>query len=155
MTPTKKVTPFLMFKDLGPAMEFYAATVPGFSAENVVRAGKDGPVMSAELVFDGQRFLAYSGGAHFKFSDAFSLFVLCEDQREVDAFWDKLVTAGSTPVRCGWITDPFGLSWQIIPRRFTELMSDKDPKKVQAVMAAMMQMTKLEVAGLEKAYAGA
>lgn len=75
-----------------------------------------------------------------------------EDQEEVDEYWDKLVSAGATPSRCGWITDPFGLSWQIVPRRFIELISDRDHRKVKAVMASMMTMVKLDVAALERAY---
>jgi predicted 3-demethylubiquinone-9 3-methyltransferase (glyoxalase superfamily) len=148
-----KVTPFLMFNDqLEAAIELYTATFPGSEARSVTRRGKGGPVISAELVVGGQRFMAYNGGAHFQFAEGFSMFVACEDQREVDEYWDKLVRAGAKPSRCGWITDPFGLSWQIIPKRFMELMGDKDPKKVQAVVAAMMKMVKLDVAALEKAY---
>jgi predicted 3-demethylubiquinone-9 3-methyltransferase (glyoxalase superfamily) len=148
-----KVTPFLMFNDqLEAALEFYAATFPDSEVTSVNRAGKGGPVISAEFIVGGQRFMGYNGGSHFHFADGFSLFVACEDQREVDQYWDKLVRAGAKPSRCGWITDPFGLSWQIIPKRFMELMGDKDPKKVQAVVAAMMQMVKLDVAALEKAY---
>ena len=96
--------------------------------------------------------MGYNGGSYFKFSDAFSLFVDCENQAEVDAYWDKLVSAGATPVQCGWITDPFGVSWQIVPRRFMELINDDNPKKVKAVMDAMLKMVKLDVATLEKAY---
>jgi len=149
------LTPFLMFEDrLEEAMGFYTATFPGSRIVVRSRTGVDGPVVSAEFVVAGQRFLAYAGGPHFRFSDAFSMFLLCEDQAEVDLYWDKLVAAGSTPVRCGWITDPFGLSWQIIPRRFTELVADPDPRKVQAVMGAMMGMVKLDVRGLQEAYDG-
>jgi predicted 3-demethylubiquinone-9 3-methyltransferase (glyoxalase superfamily) len=83
------------------------------------------------------------------------LFVDCADQREVDDYWDKIVRAGGKPSQCGWITDPFGVSWQIVPRRFMELVGDANPKKVQAVMAAMMEMVKLDVAALERAYAEA
>ena len=136
-------------------MEFYTATFPDSEVRNVARAGKDGPVISAEFVVGGQSFMAYNGGPHFTFSEGFSLYVDCEDQAEVDGYWDKLVRAGAKPSRCGWITDPFGLSWQIIPRRFVELVRDKDPKKVKAVIEAMMTMSKLEVAALERAYAGA
>jgi len=151
-----KVTPFLMFNDqLEAALEFYTATFPDSEVRNVARAGRDGPVFSAEFVVGGQSFMAYNGGPHFSFSEGFSLYVDCEDQDEVDEYWDKLVRAGAQPSRCGWITDPFGLSWQIIPRRFVELMRDQDPRKVKAVMEAMMTMSKLEVAALEKAYAGA
>jgi predicted 3-demethylubiquinone-9 3-methyltransferase (glyoxalase superfamily) len=152
----KLVTPFLMFNDqLEAAMKFYLATFPDTKVRRVARDGKKGPVRSAELVIGGQPFMAYNGGPHFAFSDAFSLFVACRDQREVDRYWNKLVKAGGTPVQCGWIKDPFGLSWQIVPRRFMELMGDKDPRKVQAVVAAMMKMVKLDVKGLEQAYRGA
>jgi predicted 3-demethylubiquinone-9 3-methyltransferase (glyoxalase superfamily) len=152
----KKVTPFLMFDDrLEAAMTFYLATFPETKVKRVMRDGKNGPVRAAELVIGGQAFMAYNGGPHFKFTDAFSLFVECEDQREVDRYWKKLLAAGATPIQCGWIRDPFGLSWQIIPKQFIALTGDKDPKKVQAVMAAMMKMVKLDVKGLEKAYRSA
>ena len=148
-----KVTPFLMFNDqLEAAMAFYTATFPDSKVKNVARTGKDGPVMSAEFVVGGQAFMGYNGGPYFKFSEGFSLFVDCEDQKEVDTYWDKLLAAGATPSQCGWITDPFGVTWQIVPRRFMQLIGDKDPKKVKAVMEAMMTMVKLDVAALEKAY---
>jgi predicted 3-demethylubiquinone-9 3-methyltransferase (glyoxalase superfamily) len=151
-----KVTPFLMFNDqLEAAIEFYTATFPDSEVRNVTRGGKGGPVISAEFVVGGQRFVGYNGGKHFRFTDGFSLFVDCEDQREVDKYWGKLVRAGAKPSRCGWITDPFGLSWQIIPRRFMELMGDPNPRKAQAVVGAMMKMSKLDVAALEKAHAAA
>lgn len=151
-----RVTPFLMFNDqLEAAIAFYAATFPDSAIRNVARSGKDGPVQSAEFVVAGQRFMGFNGGPHFKFSDGFSLFVECADQAEVDRYWDTLVRAGATPSRCGWITDQFGLSWQIVPRRFIELINDRDPRKVKAVMEAMLQMVKLDVAALERAYAEA
>jgi len=151
-----KVTPFLMFNDqLEAAMKFYAATFPGSEVRKVTRSGKDGPVQSAEFVVGGQVFMAYNGGPHFSFTDGFSLFVDCADQAEVDLYWERLVRAGAKPVQCGWITDPFGLSWQIVPRRFMEMMADRDPTKVKAVIDAMMRMVKLDVAALEKAYGGA
>ena len=151
-----KVTPFLMFNDqLEAAVEFYTATFPDSEIKTLARAGEDGPITSAEFVVGGQTFLAYNGGPHFTFSEGFSLFVDCKDQAEVDEYWDKLVAAGATPTQCGWITDPFGLSWQVVPRRFVELMSDSDPKKVKAVVDAMMTMVKLDVAALERAYADA
>jgi predicted 3-demethylubiquinone-9 3-methyltransferase (glyoxalase superfamily) len=151
-----KVTPFLMFNDqLEAAIAFYTSTFPGSKVTSVARSGKDGPVSSAEFVVGGQSFMGFNGGPHFTFSEGFSLFVDCEDQAEADRYWDKLVKAGATPTQCGWIRDPFGLSWQIIPKRFRELMSDKDPRKVKAVVAAMLKMVKLDVAALEKAYAEA
>ena len=148
-----KVTPFMMFNDqLEAAIAFYTATFPDSCVKNVARTGKDGPITSAEFVIGGQSFMGYNGGPHFKFSEGFSLFVDCEDQQEVDEYWNKLVSAGATPSQCGWITDQFGLTWQIVPRRFMELIRDKNPKKVQAAIAAMMKMVKLDVAALERAY---
>jgi predicted 3-demethylubiquinone-9 3-methyltransferase (glyoxalase superfamily) len=151
-----KVTPFLMFDDqLEAAIEFYTATFPDSEVKSVARAGEDGPVTSAEFIIGGQSFMGFNGGPHFTFSEGVSLFVDCEDQEEVDAYWGKLVEAGATPTQCGWIRDQFGLSWQIVPRRFIELIRDQDPKKVRAVVAAMMTMVKLDVAALERAYAAA
>ena len=148
-----KVTPFLMFNDqLEAAIAFYTATFPDSCVKNVARTGKDGPITSAEFVIGGQSFMGYNGGPHFKFSEGFSLFVDCEDQREVDEYWNKLVRAGATPSQCGWITDQFCITWQIVPRRFMELIRDKDSKKVKAVIDAMMKMVKLDVAALERAY---
>jgi len=148
-----KVTPFLMFNDqLEAAMEFYTATFPDSEVRNVARAGTDGPIRSAEFVVGGQRFMGFNGGPYFSFSEGVSLFVDCEDQAEVDRYWDRLVEAGATPTQCGWIKDPFGLSWQIVPKRFMQLIADPDPRKVKAVMEAMMTMVKLDVAALERAY---
>ena len=152
-SPMTKVTPFLMFNDqLEAAMEFYTATFPHSEIRNVARTGKDGPITSAEFVVGGQVFMGYNGGPYFTFSEGFSLYVDCEDQAEVDEYWDKLVKAGAKPTQCGWIKDPFGLSWQIVPRRFIELIRDKDARRVKAVMEAMMTMVKLDVAALERAY---
>ena len=148
-----KVTPFLMFNDqLEAAMAFYTATFPDSEIRNVARTGKDGPITSAEFVVGGQVFMGYNGGPYFTFAEGFSLYVDCADQAEVDAYWDRLVKAGATPTACGWIKDPFGLSWQIVPRRFVELIRDEDATKVKAVMEAMMTMEKLDVAALERAY---
>jgi predicted 3-demethylubiquinone-9 3-methyltransferase (glyoxalase superfamily) len=148
-----KVTPFLMFDDqLEAAIAFYTATFPDSEIKTVARTGKDGPITSAEFVVGGQFFMGYNGGSYFKFSEGFSLFVNCKDQGEVDEYWNRLVSAGATPSQCGWITDQFGITWQIVPRRFMELIADENPRKVQAVMDAMMTMVKLDVAALEKAY---
>jgi predicted 3-demethylubiquinone-9 3-methyltransferase (glyoxalase superfamily) len=148
-----KVTPFLMFNDqLEAAMAFYSATFPDSEIRNVARAGEDGPISSAEFVVGGQHFMGYNGGPYFSFSEGVSFYVDCADQDEVDEYWDKLLKAGATPTACGWIKDPFGLSWQIVPRRFTELIRDRDSSKVKAVMEAMMTMVKLDVAELERAY---
>lgn len=148
-----KVTPFLMFNDqLEAAMKFYAATFPDSEIRSVARTGSDGPITSAEFVVGGQVFMGYNGGPYFSFSEGFSLFVDCEDQAEVDKYWDALIEAGAQPMQCGWIKDPFGLTWQIVPRRFMQLIRDHDSRKVEAVMKAMMTMVKLDVAALEHAY---
>ncbi len=147
-----KVTPFLMFNDqLEAAIELYTSIFPDSEVRHVARTGTDGPINSAEFIVGGQRFMGYNGGSYFSFSEGVSLSVDCTDQAEVDEYWDKLVEAGATPTQCGWIKDPFGLSWQIVPRRFTELIADPDPKKVKAVIDAMMTMVKLDVAELERA----
>lgn len=150
-----KVTPFLMFNDqLEAAIDFYTSTFPDSEVTRLARAGEDGPAHSAEFVVGGQTFKAFNGGPKFEFSDAISLYVDCEDQAEVDEYWEKIVAAGGTPIQCGWIEDPFGLSWQIVPRRFVELIGSGDSARVQAVIAAMMEMEKLDVAALERAYEG-
>jgi predicted 3-demethylubiquinone-9 3-methyltransferase (glyoxalase superfamily) len=151
-----KVTPFLMFNDqLADAIAFYTSTFPDSEVRNVARTGDDGPVSSAEFVVGGQTFMGYNGGSYFSFSQGFSLYVDCEDQEEVDGYWDRFVAAGATPLQCGWITDQFGVTWQIVPRRFMELVADDNPAKVKAVMDAMMTMVKLDVAALEQAYQAA
>ena len=127
-------------------IEFYTGTFPDSAIRHVSRAGKNGPVQSAEFVLGGQTFKVFNGGPGFAFSDGISLFVECENQEAVDTYWDRFVSAGGTPVQCGWIRDHFGLSWQIIPRRFIELMNDEDPKMVKAVVEVMMKMVKLDVA---------
>ena len=150
-----KVTPFLMFNDqLEAAIAFYTSTFPDSEIKNVARTGKDGPINSAEFVIGGQSFKGYNGGPYFNFSEGFSLFVDCKDQEEVDEYWNKLISAGATKSQCGWITDQFGITWQIVPRRFMELISDKNQKKVQAVMEAMMKMVKLDIETLRKAADG-
>ena len=148
-----KITPFLMFNDqLEAAMAFYTSTFPDSEIKSVARTGEDGPIASAEFVVGGQSFMGYNGGPYFKFSEGFSLFVDCKDQEEVDEYWNKLINAGATPSQCGWITDQFGITWQIVPKRFMELIADENPQKVQAVMTAMLSMIKLDVAALERAY---
>ena len=150
-----KVTPFLMFNDqLEAAIAFYTATFPDSEIRKVARTGPDGPINSAEFVIGGQSFMGYNGGSYFSFSEGVSLFVDCKDQGEVDEYWDKLVKAGAKPTQCGWIKDPFGLSWQIVPRRFIELIGDTNPKKVQAVMEAMMEMVKIDINRIEAARLG-
>jgi len=151
-----KVTPFLMFDDrLEEALDLYTSIFPDSRVLSASRDGVDGPLRSAEFVVGGQRFQGFNGGPHFSFSEGFSLVVACEDQAEVDLYWGRLLEAGAVESQCGWIRDPFGLSWQIIPKRFFELVGDEDPEKVKAVTSAMLGMRKLDVAALERAYAEA
>ena len=148
-----KITPFLMFNDqLEAAVEFYTSMFPDSKIKTLARKGNDGPITSAEFSIGGQFFMGYNGGSYFQFSNGISLFVSCETQEEVDKYWNEFIEAGAKPLQCGWITDQYGITWQIVPKRFMELINDTNPKKVKAVMDAMMEMIKLEIAPLEKAY---
>ena len=109
--------------------------------------------MSATFQLEGQEFMALNGGPLFHFTEAISFFVDCKTQEEVDDLWGKL-TAGGQPSRCGWLKDKFGLSWQIIPSALMEMLQDKDPQKSNRVMQAMLQMSKIDIAGLKRAYEG-
>lgn len=147
------LTPFLMFeKGLEEAIAFYTTAFPDSRIEIQSGGGQDSPVTWAEFVVVGQRFLACVGGPSFRFTEGLSLFLLCEDQAEVDLYWERFLAAGSVASRGGWLEDPFGISWQVIPRRFTELMSDPNPLKARAVMEAMIGMSKPLVDELERAY---
>jgi len=117
--------------------------------------GKEaGTVMTVEFVLDGQRFTALNGGPDFKFSEAISIMINCESQEEVDRLWDALTADGGQPSQCGWLKDKYGLSWQVTPTRLDELMSDPDPEKSARTMGAMLKMTKLDIAELERAHDG-
>jgi predicted 3-demethylubiquinone-9 3-methyltransferase (glyoxalase superfamily) len=113
--------------------------------------GLGGKAMSINFVLEGQELLALNGGPHFTFTDGFSLLVNCETQAEVDEYWEKL-SAGGEPGQCGWLKDKFGVSWQIIPSVLGRLLGDKDPRKAQNVMQAMLQMSKIDIAALQQAY---
>jgi predicted 3-demethylubiquinone-9 3-methyltransferase (glyoxalase superfamily) len=114
----------------------------------------EGSVMVVRFLLDGQEFNALNGGPEFHFTEAVSFMVNCQSQGEVDELWDQL-SEGGEQGPCGWLKDRFGLSWQIVPTRLGELLSDPDPAKAERVMAAMLQMKKIEVDGLERAAAGA
>jgi predicted 3-demethylubiquinone-9 3-methyltransferase (glyoxalase superfamily) len=153
----QKIRPFLWFNDNAEeAVNFYVATFKNSKVLSMNRYGDAGPgpkgsVMSATFVLEGQEFFALNGGPKYKFTPAISLFVNCETQAEVDDLWAKL-TAGGREDACGWLTDKFGLSWQIIPSALMRLMGDKDPKKAAKVMQAMLKMVKIDIAALQKAY---
>jgi len=153
----QKITPFLWFNDKAEeAMNFYVSIFKNSKVGNVTRYGDAGPgpkgsVMSATFQLEGQEFFALNGGPTYTFTPAISLFVNCETQQEVDELWEKL-SAGGRKDRCGWLQDKYGLSWQIIPTALTKLLRDKDPKKSQSVMKAMLAMDKIDIRGLQKAY---
>jgi predicted 3-demethylubiquinone-9 3-methyltransferase (glyoxalase superfamily) len=153
----QKITPFLWFNNNAEeAVNFYISIFKNSKIVNISRYGEAGPgpkgtVMSATFELNGQEFMALNGGPHFSFSPAISLFVKCETQQEVDEFWEKL-SAGGKKERCGWLTDKYGLSWQIIPNALGRMLQDKDPEKSKRVMKAMLQMDKINIDGLKQAY---
>jgi len=110
--------------------------------------------MTAEFQLEGQNFVAINGGPHFKFTEAISFVVDCGSQEEVDYFWEKLTADGGQESQCGWLKDKYGLSWQITPRVLIEMIGDKDPQKAQRVMEAMLQMKKIDIPTLKRAYEG-
>jgi predicted 3-demethylubiquinone-9 3-methyltransferase (glyoxalase superfamily) len=154
----QEITPFLWFDNQAEeAMNFYVSIFKNSKVLTVTRYGDAGPgpkgtVMSATFQLEGQTFYALNGGPQFKFTPAISLFVNCETQQEVDDLWAKL-SAGGREDRCGWLQDKYGLSWQIIPKVLGEMLGDKDPQKAARVMRAMLQMGKIEIEELKRAYA--
>ena len=149
----QKITPFLWFDNqLEEAIGFYTGIFSNTRVTDIMR-GPDGKAFTASFALEGQEFMGLNGGPHYSFTEAVSFFVRCGDQAEVDHYWEKLVDGGK-PQQCGWLKDRFGLSWQIIPDALIRYFSDPDPEKVMRVQAAMMQMVKIEVAELDKAYVG-
>ena len=154
----QKITPFLWFNDQAEeAMNFYTAIFRNSKKGQIRRYGEAGPgaggtVLSAEFELDGQPFISLNGGPHYSFTPAVSFFVNCETQAEVDDFWEKLSMGGRVN-QCGWLQDKYGLSWQILPSVLGKYLQDKDAKKSANVLKAMLQMVKLDIAGLERAYA--
>ena len=152
-----KITPFLWFNDNAEeAMNFYVSIFKNSKVLNVSRYGEGGPkpagtVMTANFLLDGQEVVALNGGPEFKFNEAISFYVNCEDQAEVDLYWDRLCV-DNADAQCGWIKDKFGLWWQIVPNELLRLLGDPDPLKAQRVMQAMLQMKKIEVSELRRAY---
>jgi predicted 3-demethylubiquinone-9 3-methyltransferase (glyoxalase superfamily) len=155
----QKITPFLWFNGQAEeAMNFYVSVFKNSKVVHVSRYGDAGPgpkgtVMSATFQLEDQNFYALNGGPQFTFTPAISLFVNCETQPEVDELWNKLSEGGKAE-RCGWLKDKYGLSWQIIPSQLGKMLGDSDPMKAQRVMMAMLQMDKINIACLERAYAG-
>jgi predicted 3-demethylubiquinone-9 3-methyltransferase (glyoxalase superfamily) len=155
----QKITTFLWFDGKAEeAANFYTSLFKDSKILHVARYGDAGPgpkgsVMLVTFQLEGQKFIALNGGPQYSFTPAISLFVDCDSQAEVDNLWDKL-TAGGQEVQCGWLQDKFGLSWQIIPRALMEMMQDRDPVKSQRAFKAMLEMKKIDIAGLQRAYRG-
>lgn len=160
MSNKQKITTFLWFDgNAEEAANHYTSIFKNSKVLNVARYGDAGPgpkgaVMTVNFQLEGQEFIALNGGPHFKFTEAISLLVNCDTQKEVDELWSKL-TAGGEESQCGWLKDKYGLSWQIIPTALFTLLQDRDPKKSKRVMDAMLQMKKIDVGLLEKAAASA
>jgi predicted 3-demethylubiquinone-9 3-methyltransferase (glyoxalase superfamily) len=150
------ITPFLWFDTEGEeAAEFYTSVFPNSKIVEVTRYGSAGPraegmVMTVEFELNGQSFVALNGGPDFSFSEAISFQILCQDQDEVDFYWNALSDGGEEGP-CGWLKDRFGLSWQVVPAKLNELLSDPDPERAQRAMAAMLEMRKIDVAEIVRA----
>lgn len=157
----QKIRPFLWYDTQAEeAMEHYISIFPDAKVISVDRypdsapEGLSGKVMTCTFELNGLEFIALNAGPAFQFNESVSFFVTCEDQEEVDRYWNSLTANGGQESQCGWLKDKFGLSWQIVPRQLMEMIGDKDRVKASRAMAAMMQMKKIILADLEKAYAG-
>ena len=152
-----KITPFLWFDHQAEAaMNFYCSIFPNSKAEPVTSHAEGAPtpagnITSVTFELDGQRLIAFNGGPTFQFSPAISFFVSCQTQDEVDELWAKLADGGEAQ-SCGWVRDKFGVTWQIIPTALGEMLGDSDKKKSGNVLNAMLQMQKIDIAGLQEAY---
>jgi len=165
MQVIQKITPCLWFDDQAEeAVEFYTAVFGNSRVTNISRYGEAGhevhgkqagTVMAMAFELDGQAFTALNGGPIFKFNEAISFQVNCGTQEEVDNYWERLSEGGDEKAQqCGWLKDKYGMSWQIVPTELVKLISDPDPVKAGRVMQAMLQMKKIDIDGLKRAYAG-
>ena len=165
MATMQKITSNLWFDNQAEdAAKFYTSVFKNSKISRITHYGKEGfeihqrpegSVMTAEFLVEGQEFVALNGGPHFKFNEAISFIVNCDTQEEVDYYWDKLTTGGDPKAQmCGWLKDKFGVSWQVVPRVLTEMIVDPDKEKSGRVMKTMLQMKKLDIAPLQRAYDG-
>lgn len=156
----QKIVPFIWFeKDADRAAELYVSLFPDSRILNTSHwgegtAGTRGSVMTVTFELSGREYTAFNGGPHFKLNEAFSISVEVETQEEIDRYWNALLAGGGAEQMCGWLRDRFGLSWQILPLKLKRYFTDKDPARAQRVMQAMFKMQKLDVAALDRAYAG-
>lgn len=164
MAKFQRITPCLWFdSEAEEAANFYTAIFDNSRIVKISRyteAGQEfhgkpeGSVLTVVFALDGQEFTALNGGPQFKFNEAISLQVICETQVEIDYYWDRLIAAGGKPGPCGWLTDKFGLHWQVTPTVLSEMMSDPDPEKAMRASQAMFRMSKFDIATLRRAYNG-
>ena len=161
----QKITPFLWFNgnDAEEAAKFYTSVFKKSKIRAITRHTKstsknsgqpEGSVLTVEFDIEGLPFTALNGGSNFKFNESISFVVRCKTQAELDYYWKRLTSGGGKEVACGWLTDKFGVSWQIVPENIMELISAKHPEKAERVMAAIMTMVKLDIKKLKAAYAG-
>jgi len=159
----QKISPCLWFDDNAEdAVNFYTSIFKDSKIGNVIRYGKEGyeihkkkegSVMTIDFEIEGQKFLALNGGPIFKFNEAISFQIYCDTQEEIDYYWDKLTEDGDKNAQvCGWLKDKFGVSWQVVPVALIKMLEDKDSRKTERVMKAMLQMQKLDIDALRKAY---
>jgi predicted 3-demethylubiquinone-9 3-methyltransferase (glyoxalase superfamily) len=159
-TLQSKITPFLWYEhEAEAAAALYIRLFGSGRVVNTQRWSEGSPytpgsIMLVSFELHGQPLIAFNGGPHFKLNEAASLFVQCDDQAEVDRVWDGLIAGGGAPSQCGWLKDRFGLSWQIVPKAYMQMMSDSDSTRVARVLQAMMAMVKLDIAALQRAYDG-
>src|SRR5881227_4174532 len=159
-TIAQRITPFLWYDTQAEeAANFYVSVFKNSKVLGVVRYGDVGPgpkgsVMTVEFELEGLKFVGLNGGPHFKFTEAVSFAISCETQEEVDYFWEKLTADGGQESQCGWLKDKYGLSWQIVPTVLIDMLHDKDSRKSEHVMQAMLQMQKIDIKKLKAAYAG-
>ena len=154
-----KIYPFFWYaKEAEEAAKFYASVFPNSRVDRVVTmqsespSGPPGSVKVVDFTLFGQKFQAMTAGPHHDFNDAISMVVECDDQAELDRYWSALLSNGGQPQACGWLSDRFGLRWQIVPAALVKMMADPDPVRSKRVSDAMLQMIKLDIAELEKAY---
>ena len=156
-----KIRPCLWFDGVAEeAAQFYTSLVPDSRIESIDRSpadtpsGEKGTVLTVEFALAGRSYIALNGGPDFKFNEAISLSIDCESQAEVDRYWDALIADGGEPSMCGWLKDKFGLSWQVIPRQLPRMLASRDRAAAERAMQAMLQMVKIDIAELERAYNG-
>ena len=155
------ISPCLWFDgNAEEAAKLYTSLFPNSRIDKVNRSpadtpsGPEGSVLTVDFTLAGQRFIGLNGGPDFKFNEAVSFSIDCEDQAEIDRYWDALIAGGGEPSVCGWLKDRFGLSWQVVPRQLPEYLGGPDPDGTKRAMEALLQMTKLDVAKLREAYEG-